>query len=174
MPPVTDNQGSAMPSTHPVSARSLVTLFSLAVLAACAGPRAEESREVAPRPAEDLVGAAFALVQVNGEPLPHSFTDMSCPGGKDGQVQMVAGTLTLEEEGRYSMRSTLRARCLDESGQPKREWLTDEGVDRGSWRVEGGVVMVKPERGREAVARLSDGVLRLAADDMTLVFEEIR
>ncbi len=87
---------------------------------------------------------------------------------------MLAATLTFEGEGRYSMESTLRMRCLDDAGEPATDWRTESGSDPGRWRVVEDEILLKPVGGQGGTARLVGDSLFLEGPGTTLVFSRQR
>lgn len=154
--------------------RLISVVLSVLFVMGCGSARGTPDGEPVTTVPAELEGISFELVQIDDAPLPQPIAGVRCPDDRGIEAEMLAGTLTFEGEGRYSMHSTLRMRCLDEAGEPATEWRMESGIDRGRWRIVDARIMMKPSGGREGTARLVGDVLRLEGVDTTLVFRRQR
>jgi hypothetical protein len=125
-----------MPSTNrPLTAAALASVLGFTVtIAARAQETAAAPQAVGAKPA----GTRYLLLSVAGKPLPVRIAkEWSC------HEDLVAGTLTLQEDGRWRLETTERETCGDRTN-------TDQEDEDGIYQTQGSTLRFLDDEGRRS------------------------
>ena len=123
------------------------------VLAACGG----DDGPAGP-PDSSHVGT-YALLTVNGQPLPVTLLESS-----GTTIEIASGSITLAADERYSYAVTFRTVAGDTSATESTQSETGTNTRRGN------AVTLRPPQGPTFAGVLRGDTLRIADDDLSLVF----